>query len=164
MGKYVNKLHLLGVFLGLTGLVLVCLGGGLAEHLTFSKRELIGDAIALGGLILSSSLTNQLGAIAAAIYISIGAQIRSKLPAFVYFVPSATISTILFTICTVTMEHTKPSEFFDWVETEYLLPVLWIALVASVLGISIIAVVMKFLPALVISIVLLFEPIAGTIS
>lgn len=52
MGKYVNKLHLLGVFLGILGLVFVCIGGGLTDHLSSSKRELIGDAIALGGIVL----------------------------------------------------------------------------------------------------------------
>jgi len=147
----VNKMHFLGVFLGIVGLLFVCLSSGLTDHQKFSARELIGDGIAFGV------------SIAAAIYISIGGRIRNQLPAFVYFAPAALISVIIFGIGTVTIEHSHPIEFFGWTAKSEIGIVAWLALVTGLLGISLISVVMKYLPPLVISIVLLFEPIAASI-
>jgi len=150
-GQPVTRWHVVGVALGFIGLVTTSTSGLIGEGLHFSLRELIGDIVAFAGSVF------------AAIYIIVGGRVRTMLPAFVYMLPMTIVSIIVFIICTLTIESSAPSSLFSWIKLEYLPEISWLAIVTGLLGVALLIVIMKHLPSLIISIVLLFEPIAASI-
>jgi drug/metabolite transporter (DMT)-like permease len=149
-GKPSNVLHYFGVGVGFVGLALTCFSGN-GNGFEFTTAEIVGDVIAF------------LGAVAAAIYISIGGEVRSKVPSFLYLAPTTIVSLLLYAGFTLILESTPPSLLFSWYHTPYLAQISWLAVITGLLGVSVIAIVMKYLPPLLISIVLLAEPVVASI-
>jgi drug/metabolite transporter (DMT)-like permease len=158
----VNGLHVLGVVLGIIGLLLawymisnllmIFSLGNYSSQTHFSWQKLVlGDVVAF------------VGAVFAAIYLTWGGTVRSKIPVFLFLMPVTLINFIVFLILSVIMEKPSISLLFGgWVQKENILPILWLGIFTGILGISSISTVMKNLPGLMISVVLLCEPIAAT--
>ncbi|PRP89735.1 Drug/Metabolite Transporter (DMT) Superfamily [Planoprotostelium fungivorum] len=146
--KPTNRYHYLGVFFGIIGLLFACYT---EDCLDMDMEELIGDAIAFSGAIF------------AAIYISIGSRIRDKAPSFVYLLPTTVMCMLLYGAATIILEGTSYDMFIVWYKPEYLPVVGWLAGVTGLLGTAVIAAVMKYIPAIAISIVLLAEPITASV-
>jgi len=148
-GKPVTIAQTIGVILGMVGLILTVMNSNFLE---MTKTELIGDGIAL------------LGAFFAAIYITVGSNIRSSIPGtFTFMVAMWTVSLIMFGIGALTYEKASWASLIGWFDTSHCWIVLWLSLVTGLIGVSMVLVVMKYLTPLTIAVVLLCEPVAASL-
>lgn len=152
--KYVKQpislIAIIGVLFSLGGLVCTIGSNGWNDFLSY--ETLFGEGVAFSGSIF------------AAIYIISGKKLRSTVPSFIYLFPVTLLSLIFNLVFTLTLESTSPSQLFIWVTRwDEARVVLWLCLITSLGGNSLVAFVMKYLPCLVISVVLLCEPIVATV-
>jgi len=144
--KPVTLVQGLGTAVGFMGLALtVC--SGLTQDAGIDFRQLTGDCIAF------------IGAICACVFISNGSRLRSQMPVFVYLFPLTIIAMLGFAAVTAAFERTLPADLVLWKEIAILA---WLTIITGLLGTTLVGVVMKWLPSLLISVVLLCEPVVAT--
>lgn len=130
------------------GIVLSILGGGLISYgdISLSKEALMGDGFAL------------LGAIAASGYLLVGRKMRKDQDLFSYIFPvysTAGLALIIFSLL-----FQKP--FFGYSSTTYLFMFL-LALVPQLIGHTTFNWALRYLPASLVAITILGEPVGSTI-
>mmetsp|Transcript_2033 Transcript_2033/g.5414 ORF Transcript_2033/g.5414 Transcript_2033/m.5414 type:complete len:368 (-) Transcript_2033:50-1153(-) len=149
-GSGIHKQELIGVLLGLLGAVIAMwTPGERAPNSTF------GDAVALTG------------SVAGALCVALTREARDVLPSGVFSLLLNVLSAPLFLIIglvspsTYTFSRSPSTGLFGWLAPEMLLFALFLGGVCGLLGGSGLIVLFDFLPSLVISLVMLLEPIIG---
>ena len=145
-------------FLLITGASLGFLGAGLA----------LLDASDSGSVTYAGDAAAFLGAVAGAAYLAVGRILRSgsKIPLFIYAFPVTTVSAIILTLLSASIESPAPaidSHPLGWIGSEYLLTVVALAFGAGLLGHTGLNAALRWLPPIIISVGLLFEPILGSV-
>jgi drug/metabolite transporter (DMT)-like permease len=145
-------------FLLITGASLGFMGAGLA----------LLDASDSGSVTYAGDAAAFLGAVAGAAYLAVGRILRSgsKIPLFIYAFPVTTVSAIILTLLSASIESTAPaidSHPLGWIGSEYLLTVVALAFGAGLLGHTGLNAALRWLPPIIISVGLLFEPILGSV-
>lgn len=145
-------------FLLITGASLGFMGAGLA----------LLDASDSGSVTYAGDAAAFLGAVAGAAYLAVGRILRSgsKIPLFIYAFPVTTVSAIILTLLSASIE--SPASAIDshplgWIGSEYLLTVVALAFGAGLLGHTGLNAALRWLPPIIISVGLLFEPILGSV-
>ena len=152
LGSSVSKSHIVGAFLGVFGAIITFGDIEKGSEITF-----IGDLAAF------------MGAVTVVGYMFIGRHLRSKrqMPVFVYAFPVTfgagiwlAFSALLFE--PVSISDTVPeSELFGWMDSVWLLWVFYLSLGPGLAGHTGINTVLKWFPPILVSVVLLFEPVIG---
>ncbi|MBU03452.1 MAG: hypothetical protein CMA58_00485 [Euryarchaeota archaeon] len=152
LGSSVSKSHIVGAFLGVFGAIITFGDIEKGSEITF-----IGDLAAF------------MGAVTVVGYMFIGRHLRSKrqMPVFVYAFPVTfgagiwlAFSALIFE--PVSISDTVPeSELFGWMDSVWLLWVFYLSLGPGLAGHTGINTVLKWFPPILISVVLLFEPVIG---
>jgi drug/metabolite transporter (DMT)-like permease len=145
-------------FLLITGASLGFMGAGLA----------LLDASDSGSVTYAGDAAAFLGAVAGAAYLAVGRILRSgsKIPLFIYAFPVTTLSAIILTLLSASIESPAPaidSHPLGWIGSEYLLTVVALAFGAGLLGHTGLNAALRWLPPIIISVGLLFEPILGSV-
>jgi drug/metabolite transporter (DMT)-like permease len=145
-------------FLLITGASLGFMGAGLA----------LLDASDSGSVTYAGDAAAFLGAVAGAAYLAVGRILRSgsKIPLFIYAFPVTTVSAIILTLLSASIESPAPaidSHPLGWIGSEYLLTVVALAFGAGLLGHTGLNAALRWLPPIIISVGLLFEPILGSV-
>jgi drug/metabolite transporter (DMT)-like permease len=145
-------------FLLITGASLGFMGAGLA----------LLDASDSGSVTYAGDAAAFLGAVAGAAYLAVGRILRSgsKIPLFIYAFPVTTVSAIILTLLSAFIESPAPaidSHPLGWIGSEYLLTVVALAFGAGLLGHTGLNAALRWLPPIIISVGLLFEPILGSV-
>jgi len=130
------------------GIILSVLGSGLISYgdMALSKEALMGDGLAL------------LGAMAASGYFLVGRKMRKNQDLFSYIFP--VYSTAGLVLIALSLLSQKP--FFGYSSSTYLL-LLLLALIPQLIGHTAFNWALKYLPASMVSITILGEPIGSTI-
>jgi len=130
------------------GIILSVLGSGLISYgdMALSKEALMGDGLAL------------LGAMAASGYFLVGRKMRKNQDLFSYIFP--VYSTAGLVLIALSLLSHKP--FFGYSSSTYLL-LLLLALIPQLIGHTAFNWALKYLPASMVSITILGEPIGSTI-
>jgi drug/metabolite transporter (DMT)-like permease len=130
------------------GIILSVLGSGLISYgdMALSKEALMGDGLAL------------LGAMAASGYFLVGRKMRKNQDLFSYIFP--VYSTAGFVLIVLSLISQKP--FFGYSPSTYLL-LLLLALIPQLIGHTAFNWALKYLPASMVSITILGEPVGSTI-
>tara|TARA_B100001996_G_scaffold375506_1_gene355529 strand:- start:495 stop:1457 length:963 start_codon:yes stop_codon:yes gene_type:complete len=152
LGSSVSKSHIVGAFLGVFGAIITFGDIEKGSEITF-----IGDLAAF------------MGAVTVVGYMFIGRHLRSKrqMPVFVYAFPVTfgagiwlAFSALIFE--PVSISDTVPeSELFGWMDSVWLLWVFYLSLGPGLAGHTGINTVLKWFPPILVSVVLLFEPVIG---
>lgn len=151
--KHVFLLEGLGALIAVAGGALTLIG----KSLTHNWHDIaLGDGIAL------------LGAGFAAIYITFSKNFRRRIPLFVYLVPTILITFTGYTTGAVLFydgEYASRSDrgMLGWTQLSVLEYALWLGLVTMLFGLSALVAVIKYLPGVVVSMVFLLNPVAGSI-
>ena len=145
-------------FLLITGASLGFMGAGLA----------LLDASDSGSVTYAGDAAAFLGAVAGAAYLAVGRILRSgsKIPLFIYAFPVTTVSAIILTLLSVSIESPAPaidSHPLGWIGSDYFLTVVALAFGAGLLGHTGLNSALRWLPPIIISVGLLFEPILGSV-
>ncbi len=141
-----------GALLGFAGVALTLLGVHSEGSVT-----LIGDLAAF------------IGAVAIVGYLSAGRVLRPWMPLFIYAFPVTLIASLMLAISSLLLEETSlatipPSTaLFGWAAFAWLPYVAYLALGPGIVGHTGINASLRWLPPLVISVSVLFEPILGTL-
>jgi drug/metabolite transporter (DMT)-like permease len=139
--EHLRRNLVLGIFLSLLGSGLIGYG-----DMTISKKALMGDGLAL------------LGAISASGYLLIGRKMRKDQDLISYVFPVySTAGLVLVLLCLV---FRKP--FFGYSPSTYLL-LLLLAVIPQLIGHTIFNWALKYLPATIVAITILGEPVGSTI-
>ena len=151
MERKVNFLLIAGASLGFIGAGLALMDASDSGSVTYA-----GDAAAF------------LGAVAGAAYLAVGRILRSgsKVPLFIYAFPVTTVSAIILTALSASVESTAPgidAHPLGWIGSEYFLTVVALAFGAGLLGHTGLNAALRWLPPIIISVGLLFEPILGSV-
>lgn len=125
------------------------------------------DASSTGDVTYAGNAAAFIGAVAGAAYLGAGRTLRStwEMPLFVYAFPVTFFSASILSLTSFVLE--SPSESiaahpFGWIDASYLLPVTALALGAGLLGHTGLNASLKWMPPIIVSVGLLFEPILGT--
>lgn len=86
-----------------------------------------------------------------------------QVPVFVYLVPVTLISIVVFTFGTLSLESVDAPSLVGWYHPHYLECIAYLAIVTGLLGIATVAFVMKYLSSLIVSVVLLMEPVTAAL-
>ena len=126
------------------------------------------DASDSGSVTYAGDAAAFLGAVAGAAYLAIGRILRSgsKIPLFIYAFPVTTVSAIILTALSSSVESTASTidaHPLGWIGSEYFLTVVALAFGAGLLGHTGLNAALRWLPPIIISIGLLFEPILGSV-
>ena len=126
------------------------------------------DASDSGSVTYAGDAAAFLGAVAGAAYLAIGRILRSgsKIPLFIYAFPVTTVSAIILTGLSASVESTASTidaHPLGWIGSEYFLTVVALALGAGLLGHTGLNAALRWLPPIIISVGLLFEPILGSV-
>ncbi len=145
-------------FLLITGASLGFMGAGLA----------LLDSSDSGSVTYAGDAAAFLGAVAGAAYLAIGRILRSgsEIPLFIYAFPVTTVSAIALTFLSASIESVVPSidaHPLGWIGSEYFLTVIALAFGAGLLGHTGLNAALRWLPPIIISVGLLFEPILGSV-
>lgn len=146
-----TRMQSLGAAVGFAGAAVVVGGGG-------------GEA----GVSLYGDLLAFAGAVTVVGYLAIGRTVRGWMPLFMYAFPVTFISAILLTIWAVQVEglafnFDEFSGAFGWLSTVWLGYVAYLALGPGLAGHTGINAVLRWIPPLVISMVLILEPVIGSL-
>ncbi len=125
------------------------------------------DASPTGEVTYAGDAAAFLGAVAGAAYLGAGRLLRStgEMPLFVYAFPVTLISASLLSLISIALESpssTIGAHPLGWIDPSYLLPVTALALGAGLLGHTGLNASLRWMPPIVVSVGLLFEPILGT--
>ena len=126
------------------------------------------DASDSGSVTYAGDAAAFLGAVAGAAYLAVGRILRSdsKIPLFIYAFPVTTVSAIILTLLSASFESTAPDiggHPLGWIGNEYFLTVVALAFGAGLLGHTGLNAALRWLPPIIISVGLLFEPILGSV-
>ena len=140
-----------GAALGFLGAALALLDSSPSGEVTYA-----GDAAAF------------LGAVAGAAYLGAGRVLRStgEMPLFIYAFPVTFIAATILTGISIVIEAHPPSlrpHPLGWSDPSYILPVSAMALGAGLLGHTGLNASLRWMPPIIVSVALLFEPILGTL-
>jgi len=151
-GNQVTAAHVVGVLIGISGLLMTAMSSIIMEGLAdINTTTVMGDGIAFSGAFF------------ACLYIYFGGKTRIKVPSLIYLAFVTLINVILFTIASMVFEHTAFSSFIQWTEKDNLPMLGWSVLIVGLVGILLLSVVLRYLPSLLISVILLLEPIVASI-
>ena len=126
------------------------------------------DASDSGSVTYAGDAAAFLGAVAGAAYLAIGRILRSgsKIPLFIYAFPVTTVSAIILSGLSASVESTASTidaHPLGWIGSEYFLTVVALAFGAGLLGHTGLNAALRWLPPIIISVGLLFEPILGSV-
>ena len=152
LGSPPKKAHIIGATLGFFGAMITF--GDIDES---GEIKLIGDFAAF------------MGAATVVGYMFIGRYLRSKkdMPVFIYAFPVTLGAGIWLTISALLLEpisfsDTIPeSEIFGWFDSVWLLWIIYLSIGPGLAGHTGINTVLKWFPPILVSVVLLFEPVIG---
>jgi drug/metabolite transporter (DMT)-like permease len=153
MGNPVNKSYLIGAFLGVFGAIIT-----------------LGDINKGGEVTLIGDFAAFIGALTVVGYMFIGRFLRSKrhVPIFLYAFPvtlGAGIWLALFSLIfePINISDTVPEyELFGWIDSAWLVWVAYLSVGPGLAGHTGINTVLKWFPPIIISVILLFEPVIGS--
>ena len=149
--KPATKLQSIGALVGFVGAAVV-VGGGATE----SGVSLYGDFLAF------------MGAVTIVGYLAIGRMVRGWMPLFLYAFPVTLISAIVLTLWAIIVEDLTfnlddISGAFGWLSVTWIIYVGYLALGPGLLGHTGINAVLRWIPPLTISMILIMEPVIGSI-
>ena len=126
------------------------------------------DASDSGSVTYAGDAAAFLGAVAGAAYLALGRILRSgsRIPLFIYAFPVTTVSAAILSVVSLLIEPESPTinaHPLGWIGSEYLITVVALALGAGLLGHTGLNAALKWLPPIIISVGLLFEPILGSV-
>ncbi len=149
--KPATKMQSIGALVGFAGAAVVVGGGGSEAGVT-----LYGDFLAF------------LGAVTVVGYLAIGRMVRGWMPLFLYAFPVTLVSAIVLTAWAIvaedlTLNLDDMSGAFGWISATWLIYVGYLALGPGLLGHTGINAVLRWIPPLTISMILIMEPVIGSI-
>ena len=152
LGHRVARRSIAGAAIGFLGAAVTLVGGSGDGQVT-----MIGDLAAF------------VGAVAIVGYLIAGRELREWMPLFLYAFPVTFVASILLLLTSLAFEgttvlgSTSSTNAFGWATTDWLPLIAYLALVPGMVGHTGINHVLRWLPPLVISVSVLFEPIIGSI-
>jgi len=149
--KPATKMQSIGALVGFIGAAVV-VGGGASE----TGVSLYGDFLAF------------LGAVTVVGYLAIGRMVRGWMPLFLYAFPVTLVSAIALTAWAIlseglTFNLDDMTGAFGWISITWILYVGYLALGPGLLGHTGINAVLRWIPPLTISMMLIMEPVIGSI-
>ena len=149
--KPATKIQSIGALVGFVGAAVV-VGGGASE----TGVSLYGDFLAF------------LGAVTVVGYLAIGRMVRGWMPVFLYAFPVTLVSAIALTAWAIlseglTFNLDDMTGAFGWISITWILYVGYLALGPGLLGHTGINAVLRWIPPLTISMMLIMEPVIGSI-
>ena len=149
--KPATKMQSIGALVGFIGAAVV-VGGGASE----TGVSLYGDFLAF------------LGAVTVVGYLAIGRMVRGWMPLFLYAFPVTLVSAIGLTAWAIfseglTFNLDDMTGAFGWISVTWILYVGYLALGPGLLGHTGINAVLRWIPPLTISMMLIMEPVIGSI-
>ena len=149
--KPATKMQSIGALVGFIGAAVV-VGGGASE----TGVSLYGDFLAF------------LGAVTVVGYLAIGRMVRGWMPLFLYAFPVTLVSAIALTAWAIlseglTFDLDDMTGAFGWISVTWILYVGYLALGPGLLGHTGINAVLRWIPPLTISMMLIMEPVIGSI-
>ena len=149
--KPATKIQSIGALVGFVGAAVV-VGGGASE----TGVSLYGDFLAF------------LGAVTVVGYLAIGRMVRGWMPLFLYAFPVTLVSAIALTAWAIlseglTFNLDDMTGAFGWISVTWILYVGYLALGPGLLGHTGINAVLRWIPPLTISMMLIMEPVIGSI-
>ena len=149
--KPATKIQSIGALVGFVGAAVV-VGGGASE----TGVSLYGDFLAF------------LGAVTVVGYLAIGRMVRGWMPLFLYAFPVTLVSAIALTAWAIlseglTFNLDDMTGAFGWISITWILYVGYLALGPGLLGHTGINAVLRWIPPLTISMMLIMEPVIGSI-
>ena len=149
--KPATKIQSIGALVGFIGAAVV-VGGGASE----TGVSLYGDFLAF------------LGAVTVVGYLAIGRMVRGWMPLFLYAFPVTLVSAIALTAWAIlseglTFNLDDMTGAFGWISVTWILYVGYLALGPGLLGHTGINAVLRWIPPLTISMMLIMEPVIGSI-
>ena len=149
--KPATKMQSIGALVGFIGAAVV-VGGGASE----TGVSLYGDFLAF------------LGAVTVVGYLAIGRMVRGWMPLFLYAFPVTLVSAIALTAWAIfseglTFNLDDKTGAFGWISVTWILYVGYLALGPGLLGHTGINAVLRWIPPLTISMMLIMEPVIGSI-
>ncbi|MAO54051.1 MAG: hypothetical protein CL984_06050 [Euryarchaeota archaeon] len=149
--KPATKMQSIGALVGFIGAAVV-VGGGASE----TGVSLYGDFLAF------------LGAVTVVGYLAIGRMVRGWMPLFLYAFPVTLVSAIALTAWAIlseglTFNLDDMTGAFGWISVTWILYVGYLALGPGLLGHTGINAVLRWIPPLTISMMLIMEPVIGSI-
>ena len=149
--KPATKIQSIGALVGFIGAAVV-VGGGASE----TGVSLYGDFLAF------------LGAVTVVGYLAIGRMVRGWMPLFLYAFPVTLVSAITLTTWAIFAEGLSfnlddMTGAFGWISVTWILYVGYLALGPGLLGHTGINAVLRWIPPLTISMMLIMEPVIGSI-
>ena len=149
--KPATRIQSIGALVGFVGAAVV-VGGGASE----TGVSLYGDFLAF------------LGAVTVVGYLAIGRMVRGWMPLFLYAFPVTLVSAIALTAWAIlseglTFNLDDMTGAFGWISITWILYVGYLALGPGLLGHTGINAVLRWIPPLTISMMLIMEPVIGSI-
>ena len=149
--RRIDPLLVLGAFVAFSGAAITLLDADQSGSVTYA-----GDAAAF------------IGAVAGAAYLGAGRAMRSgaNMPLFIYAFPVTAVSAAALTSFSMAVETIPPdieSTPVGWIDSQFLWTVSALALGAGLLGHTGLNASLKWMPPIVVSVGLLFEPIIGSL-
>ena len=153
-GSIVRRGHVSGAIIGFTGAAITLLDAGKGGN-----ASLVGDLAAF------------LGAITVVGYLMAGRHLRSarRVPIFVYAFPVTLLAGLSLSLASIVLEGTSISStmpeasVFGWSDASWVAWVAYLSFGPGLCGHTGINTVLRWIPPIVVSITLLFEPVIGTI-
>tara|TARA_X000000368_G_scaffold317774_1_gene255132 strand:+ start:572 stop:1519 length:948 start_codon:yes stop_codon:yes gene_type:complete len=149
--KPATKMQSIGALVGFLGAAVV-VGGGASE----TGVSLYGDFLAF------------LGAVTVVGYLAIGRMVRGWMPLFLYAFPVTLVSAVALTVWAIfteglTFNLDDMTGAFGWISITWIIYVGYLALGPGLLGHTGINAVLRWIPPLTISMMLIMEPVIGSI-
>ena len=152
LGSSVTKSHIFGAFLGVFGAII-----------TFGDIDKGGEVSFIGDFAAF------IGAVTVVGYMFIGRHLRSncKMPVFIYAFPVTLGAGIWLAFSALIFEPISLSDsipeykLFGWIDSAWLLWVVYLSVGPGLAGHTGINTVLKWFPPIVVSVILLFEPVIG---
>ncbi len=153
-GNRANKSHIIGALLGFFGAII-----------TFGDLERNGEITLIGDLAAF------MGAVTVVGYIFIGRHLRSEknMPVFIYAFPVTLGAGIWLSLSALLLEPVSISDtfpesgLFGWFDSGWLIWIIYLSIGPGLAGHTGINTVLKWFPPILVSVVLLFEPVIGAI-
>ncbi|CAM6035160.1 unnamed protein product [Sphagnum compactum] len=150
IGQPLSKEEILGVVVGMGGVVIVA-AGSRTEH--DSEVTLLGD------------LASFAAAAAFVVYISAGRYLRVWMPLYVYAFPVTAVAALLLSLAGQVLGGSSGqiSAPLGWLRTDYLLPVLFLAVGPGFVGHTGLNAVLKYSSSLIVAMAVTLEPPIGIV-
>jgi|TARA_B110000263_G_scaffold52091_1_gene43598 drug/metabolite transporter (DMT)-like permease len=154
LGSSANKIHIAGAFVGVLGAIIT-----------------LGDVKSSGEVSISGDIAAFCGAITVVGYIFIGRYLRyeKNMPVFIYAFPVTLGAGVWLAIAAVLFESISLNsiipelELFGWIDSSWFLWIIYLSIVPGLVGHTGINTVLRWIPPIMVSIVLLLEPVIGAL-